>query len=334
MTEARTHSHGLFWIVIIFLVVFLALSFVINLGLIITVSAKAAPERRLAVDEYPELTEIWSYGGGSIKAARIFVNGAIMDDEDGGGFFSRQRNKIEEILMQIRKAKNDPDVKAIILEVNSPGGGITPSDEIYKELMDFKLSKKNGKIIVFMKSLAASGGYYVSMAGDYIIAEPTSMIGSIGVMIQTLNWKSLSDRIGITDITIKSGKNKDLLNPFQEASKEQQEMLQKMVDTMHRRFKEIVITGRRIDSVKLAEIADGRIFSSEEALANRLIDEIGYWPDVLKKVEHLFKGVPVKIIRYEKKPRFFDVFFEQMKDWSITSLLKSNQHPEILYQWK
>ena len=170
-----------------------------------------------AEDEFPTFTEKWSYGSGDVKTVRIAVEGPIFRESEES-FFGFKYDKIEAILRQIRAAKNDEAVKAIILEVDSPGGDLTASDEIYKALQDFKRCAEGRKIIVFVRNMAASGGYYVSAPADWIIAEPTSIIGSIGVIMQTLNWKGLSEKIGLTDVTIKSGTNKDLLNPFRDVS--------------------------------------------------------------------------------------------------------------------
>ena len=239
-----------------------------------------------AEDEFPTFTEKWSYGSGDVKAVRIAVEGPIFRESEES-FFGIKYDKIEAILRQIRAAKNDEAVKAIILEVDSPGGDLTASDEIYKALQDFKQSADGRKIIVFVRNMAASGGYYVSAPADWIIAEPTSIIGSIGVIMQTLNWKGLSEKIGLTDVTIKSGTNKDLLNPFRDVSPEQLAQLQEMIDSMYRQFFTIVQTNRNIEAESLKAIADGRIFSADLALKNRLIDQIGYWEDAVTKTAEL-----------------------------------------------
>ena len=206
MTEIRKCSHTLFWVFIVLLVFILAGSLMLNLGLFISVAGSQNEfSSGKPVDERPDMKEIWSYGQGTDKAARIAVRGPIIRTIEEGIFSKKDR--VKEVIMQIRAAGHDPLMKAIILEVDSPGGAITPCDEIYKELLDFKKGQKGRKIIVLMKGMAASGGYYISLAGDHIIAEPTTLTGSIGVIIQTLNWKTLSEKIGITDTTIKSGKN-------------------------------------------------------------------------------------------------------------------------------
>lgn len=330
----RTSNVGL-WIVVALLVLGLLGSVALNAGLAVALFGKAAGKiatDERGVDEYPDLTEVWSYGEGDVKAVRIAVDG-IITRESEDGLFAPKQDKIAAILAQVRAAQHDEEVMAIILEVDSPGGGITASDEIYRALQLFKESEEGRTVVVFMRDLAASGGYYVAMAGDWLIAEPTSVIGSIGVIMQTLNWKPLSERVGISDVTIKSGANKDLLNPFLDVPPEQRAMLQKMIDDMFQHFVGIVGASRPIDAAKLKELADGRIFAAREALDLQLIDQVGYWEDVLAKTADLLDEESVKVIRYEQKVDFFDWF------WSVESRFRlpsfhALQRPRFLYLWQ
>jgi protease-4 len=224
---------------------------------------------------------------------------------------------------------------AILLEVDSPGGDLTSCDEIYKTLEDFKRSMDGRKIIVFIRSMAASGGYYVSAPADWIIAEPTAILGSIGVIMQTLNWKGLSDRIGLTDVTIKSGTNKDLLNPFRDVSPEQVAQLQVMIDSMYQQFFAIVQTNRGIDAESLKAIADGRIFSADVALKNRLIDQIGYWEDAVAKASELLGEASLRIVRYERRPEFFELLSELRSPLSLSrSGMADAATPRLMYLWR
>lgn len=335
-TKPKRKSTTGLWIAIAVLCAILFFSILMNAGLFIGLMAKTGKKMTVfeegGVDEYPQLTEEWSYGHGDTKAVRIAIDGIIMREAEDG-LFQESEDKIEKILQQIRAAAQDDDVKAIIVEVDSPGGGITASDEIYAALMHFKETDDERKIVVFIRDLAASGGYYVAMAGDWLIAEPTSVVGSIGVIMQSLNWKTLSEKIGVHDTTIKSGKNKDMLNPFRDTPPEQLALLQEMIDAMYNHFVDIVHTGRGIEIDKLKPLADGRIFTSEQAKELTLIDDIGYWDDAVKKTAELLGEKSVKIIRYNSEPHFLKLF-QSMKMPINFSSLTHGEPARLMYLWQ
>jgi protease-4 len=261
-----------------------------------------------AEDQYPRFTERWSYGAGDVKAVRIPLKGFISREAEGG-LFSPVYDPVAGVIRQIRAAENDPQVHALILEVDTPGGGITPSDEIYNALLQFRQSREDRRIVVYMMDVAASGGYMISMAGDWLIAEPTSIIGSIGVILQTLNWKTLSEKVGVTDVTFKSGETKDILNPFREVSEEERVMMQSVVDDLYQHFFDIVCKGRNLDADTLAPLAEGQVFTAQNALEHGLIDQIGYWKDVRHAVRNLLDRKKVRIVRYESQEPFFNRMF-------------------------
>ncbi len=331
----RRPSRAIFWIVIILLLVGLAVSVAINFGLAVgLLSRNAASLASLSSggeDEYPVLTEIWSCGEGKTKAVRIAVDGVI-DRTVPSGLFESPQDMVSSVLTQIRAADNDSDVKAIILEVDSPGGGLTPSDEIWNALSKFK-EQDGRKIVVFMRDLAASGGYYISMAGDWLMAEPTTIVGSIGVILSTLNWKDLSQKIGITDVTIKSGKNKDFLNPFHPVPSEQLQILQDMIDASYQRFYDIVKDARNLADDDLKPIADGRVLDAAKALEAGLIDEIGYWDDAVSKTAELLGTTQVKVVRYESKRSFLSLLSRAQAP-NVFTALRDAERPRLMYLWK
>jgi protease-4 len=333
--KKKTGSNMALWIVVAILCLALVASVAVNTGLLFALMAKGQPVASLTgggEDEFPVLTERWSYGQGDTKVARIAVEGVIMR-ESQQTLLGPQQDKIDLILRQVRAAMNDDNVRAILLEVDSPGGGITPSDEIYAALMDFRDSDEGRRIVVHMRDLAASGGYYVAMAGDWLMAEPTTVVGSIGVIMQSINIKGLSEKVGIRDITIKSGKNKDLLNPFEDVPPEQVALLQQLIDAMYRHFLGIVQDARPIEPEKLAELADGRIFVAKDAIELKLIDEIGYFEDAVAKTAELLGKESVRVIRYEHRPSFLDFFAAiQSPGMSIDALVRPG-HPQFMYLW-
>ncbi|NCC51496.1 MAG: signal peptide peptidase SppA [Spartobacteria bacterium] len=333
MTENKQIAHVVYWILIVIMGGMLALSMLIN-GLVVigvALSGVGQPVVEQAEDEFPQLTERWSYGEGEYKAARIFLQGVIVR-EAPGGFLTPDFDPVERILQQIRAAENDEYVKAIILEVDSPGGAITPSDEIYRALLAFRETDPDRRIIVFMRDVAASGGYLVSMAGDWLIAEPTSLIGSIGVIMQTLNWKTLSEKVGVVDVTFKSGATKDVLNPFRDVTEEEERMMQAVIDNLYQYFFAIVMQGRDIDAATLSPLADGSIFTAEMALRHRLIDDIGYWDAVMEKTRGLTGLDTIKIVRYEQEKGFFEMLAQASSPLDPRSWLMSRP-PRMMYLW-
>lgn len=338
MSQQADHSKkssAAYWIFAILLLVILGISVLVNIGLGLAIAMRGhsfSASGQEATDEFPTFEEEWSYGSGDVKAVRLQLTGVISRETEGG-LFDLPVDRIEELIRSIRAAKNDEAVKAIILEVDTPGGGITPSDEVYRELLNFKESAKGRKVVIFMRDLAASGGYYVAMAGDWLIAEPTTIVGSIGVIMQTLNWKVLSDKIGVSDTTIKSGENKDMLNPFRESKPEEISMLQEMIDRMHGRFKSIVSSGRGIQEDDLAVLADGRIFTADQALELKLIDQIGYWDDAVAKTAELLGETSIKVIRYYQHDSFWKIF-AGVKHPLTSPISHLQQSPKFQYLWK
>lgn len=301
----KNNSKGCLWVLIVMLVVALGVSIAVNFGVII-VSALGSKSCDMRLTRGADLKEEWVYGAGDIRIARIPVQGPIMRGTVGG-VFGAKLDMVENLKKQIRAATDDDSIAAIILELNSPGGAVTPTDEIYRALLDFKESRDDRRIVTFVRDLAASGSYWLAVSGDWIIAERTSIIGSIGVIFQTYNWSVLSEKLGITDTTIKSGENKDLFNPFRATPEEQKQILQAMIDESFAQFKQIILKNREIAPERLDEIADGRIVTSQTALAEGLIDQIGYWNDAVAYVEDMFDKDGVTIIRYKQRGNFFEL---------------------------
>jgi len=306
---------------------------ILSVILIGTLSSRCTkPEEPYPSDEAPKLKEIWSFGSGDVKTVRIPLTGVIMRTGDEG-FFGAQSDMVENILMQIRAAGRDPEMQAIILEVNSPGGGVTPSDEIYHALSRFRASRPDRRVLIFIRDLGASGAYYAAMAGDLILAEPTAVIGSIGVIMQTINLEGLSKKIGIADVTIKSGTHKDMLNPFHSVDTNQVALLQELIDEMQRRFAGIVSESRQLDPADLPELFDGRIFSARLALEKGLIDEIGYWDDALAHTAKLLGTNAIYVVRYETKKSFIESLISGENPVTLPNL-RAVHAPKFLYLWK
>ncbi len=225
---------------------------------------------------------------------KTFALGDKIAVVDIKGMISSSRDIVE----QIDKFKEDSDVKAIILRINSPGGGVGPSQEIYREVLRARQKKK---IIASMESVGASGGYYVACASDLIVANPGTITGSIGVVMEFSNIEDLLKKIGLQSYVIKSGKHKDIGSPVREMTPEERSILQGVIDSVHSQFVRAVAEGRNMEEGKVEQIADGRIFSGEQAKALGLVDRLGGLQDAIEIAAEMvgIKGKPTVI--YPKK---------------------------------
>lgn len=232
----------------------------------------------------PELREVTIRPGGwfASKVAVIDVDGVI--SSRGGGMFG-PANLVSEIDEELKLIEHDGSVKAVVLRVNSPGGGVTASDLLYRRLSQFR-EKRNIPVYASMMDMAASGGYYVSMAADKVFASPTTVTGSIGVIAVFPEGESLLSKIGLNFSVIKSGDFKDIGSLFRHMKPEERELLQKVVLSMYDRFVEVVSKGRpNLTEDRIRELADGRIYTAEQAHASGLVDGIAYIDEVVEKVE-------------------------------------------------
>ena len=182
------------------------------------------------------------------------------------------------IIEEIHQYQEDEGVKAIILRIDSPGGGVGPSQEIHREILKVKSKKK---VVASMGSVAASGGYYIACASDRIVANPGTITGSIGVIMEFTNIEELFKKIGIKGVVIKSGEHKDIGSPFREMTPDEKKILQDAIDNVHQQFIEAVAKGRKLDREKVVQIADGRIFTGEQAKQIGLVDEMGNLQDAI-----------------------------------------------------
>ncbi len=213
-------------------------------------------------------------GRNAPKIVMIPVSGFIADAR-APGFLGAGSNPVDELVRRLEIAENDPNVKAIILRVNTPGGTVTGSDIMYRELRAYA-DRTSAPIIATMGEIATSGGYYVSLSADRIIAEPTTVTGSIGVIMQTMNFSGGLAKLGIEARAVKSGPNKDMANPFEPIEEEQYDILQGMIDDFYVRFRGLVEERRpEIDATDMNMATDGRVFTGDAALAIGLVDELG-----------------------------------------------------------
>ncbi len=288
------------------------------------------------VDEFPAFKEVWSCGDDgddSSLIVRIPINGVIDLEE---ARWNIKPGSAPTALQAIKRATLDEDVRGIVLEIDSPGGGVTASDIIWHALHEFKEADTNRAVVVMMGDLCASGGYYISAAADIIVAHPTTLTGSIGVIMESINVKELADRLGIKDVSIASGENKQMLNPLHDLTDEQRKLLQGSVDALHGRFVSLVAEGRGLSTAKVAEIADGRVLIAEDALKAGLVDKIGYFPDALDAMAGLIGNDSLHVIRYERKATFLDMLESEGVFGFDSGLrrLENASQTRLRYRWR
>lgn len=222
---------------------------------------------------------------GEKKVALVNIEGIILDSRD--------------IIEELHKYSEDPSISSIVLRVNSPGGGVAPSQEIYDEIIKIKEEKS---IVVSMGAVAASGGYYISSPADSIVANPGTITGSIGVLMELPNIKGLMEKIGVESRVIKSGKYKDMASAFRSMTDEEKRILQGLLDDVHEQFIRAVSDSRGMDYESLKLLSDGRIFTGREAFELGLVDELGNLQHAIKVAGELggIKGKPQVVTEREK----------------------------------
>lgn len=218
----------------------------------------------------------------------------------------------DHIVRQIKRYRENTAVRAIVLRIESPGGGVSASQEIYQEV---RKTREYGKpIVVSMGSVAASGGYYAAIGASRIVANPGSITGSIGVISQFMHVNELLDKLGISSTTVKSGKLKDAGSPFRAPSAEDKKYFQEMVDDIHDQFVSAVADERNLDKALVRQYADGRVFTGKKAYALKLIDTLGTYQDAIKIAAQLGEvyGTP-RVIKERKREKLSDMIFGEVR---------------------
>lgn len=276
---------------------------------------------------------------GSNQIARVEVDGVIQDTGTPGLFDEAAYNHTK-TLQTLEQIKEDDNIKGLMLVVNSPGGGVYESAEIHDAI---KAVQKSGKkVYVTMKNMAASGGYYISAPADKIYASSETITGSLGVIMQSMNYKELADKYGVKFNTIKSGPHKDIMSPTKEMDEEERKILQSFVDESYNAFVKVISEGRHIDTAQVKKIADGRIYSGLQAKKLNLIDEIGMEKDALKAMKEDLKAKNAEVIEFNAEDSFFgkdffaaNSFVKQLMGQSdvdrIQQILSKRQGLEPMY---
>jgi protease-4 len=261
-------------------------------------------------------------GEGTAKILLVDISAVISEKEKSRGLgLVTEDSLVARIKEELQKAEKDEYVKGMVVKINSPGGTVTATDTIYHELMEFK-RRTGTRIFACVTGLAVSGGYYVASAADEIIAHPTSVTGNIGVIALKFNVDQLLSKVGIQEETVKSADKKDIWSPFRPSTPEEKEIIQSVIDTFHDRFVEVVHAGRKalLSKEEVDELADGRIFTAEQALAAKLVDKIGYLDDAVKELKGSLNLTQAKVITYLRPGSYKGTIYSGLPQRSDTDI--------------
>jgi len=233
------------------------------------------------------------------KIAVIDVDG-LMINRPKSGFLRTGDNPVSLFVEKLDKAAGDRSVKAVVLRLNSPGGTVSASDIMHHRLLEFK--RKTAKpVIACVMGLGCSGAYYLACGCDGIVIQPSGVTGSIGTIFQTFSVAGTMEKIGVKAVTIKSGKLKDMASPLHDLSEDEQQVLQGIIDELYSQFLEVVRRGRsNLDEQKIRELADGRVFTAKQALAEGLVDKIGYLDDGIEWAGEMAGVEKAKVVIYHR----------------------------------
>ena len=278
------------------LVVLLVLSLALNFIFVIAGSTTVATNAMGVRAQLPKFEEDLVAPGkddSTDKVAVLTLRGIITGMEPG----SIGETMVEDLKLQLDQAIGDAKVKAIVLHIDSPGGEVTASDTIYNAV---KRARTKKPVVVYMGSVAASGGYYVACGAKWIVANETTFTGSIGVIMQALNYEGLMGKVGLSTVTFKSGKMKDMLSGSRQPTDEEKAYLQALIMQTYGKFVGIVAKERNLPEQQLRDgIADGRVVSGTDALAAKLVDQLGEVEDAYEKAKELGNAAGAAVIRYE-----------------------------------
>lgn len=272
------------------------------------------------------------------RLLRIPIEGAIA--EGASPVIGAPGGTVSQVRRSLALAERDDRIKGVLLDINSPGGGVTDSDLIHGEITDFR--ERTGKpVLALFGDISASGGYYIAAACDGIMARRTTITGSIGVVMNTLNYGEAAKKIGIEQVTITSSRTpyKDIMSPTRPMTDEERAILTGIVDELYDRFVDVVDAGREdLSREQVLALANGSIYSASQALSNGLIDDIGTRGDALRELRRLAGVSKAMVVEHRRRPGFAELLFgvrspNPSLSTSVAQLLRSTTGPKFLYYW-
>ena len=289
------------------------------------------------------LTEQTVEGRGSAKILLMDISGFLSDEGAPAlsvGAPPPRVGPLVRLREELKKAAADPEVKALVMRINSPGGTVTASDIMFRELHGFRQTT-GMPVVAVMMDVAASGAYYVALAADTIVAHPTTVTGSIGVIMISLNAEGLMQKVGLAAATIKSGERKDMGSPFRALTPEERGIFQSVIDELHRQFVAKVVERRRLTPETARALADGRIYTAEQAREAKLIDRIGYMDDALAVARRAIGVDEARVIVYHRPREYRATYYAraQASEGGLEAPLNQlagtllGGGPRFLYLW-
>lgn len=279
-------------------------------------------------------------GEGDARILLLDVTGVISEEKKRSMGLRQETSMVDDFREALRKAGKDRKIAGLVVRINSPGGTVTASDILRHEILEYK--RKTGvRVVACMMDVAASGGYYVATAADEIVAHPTTITGSIGVIAMKFNVQGLLGKIGVEAEAVKSGDKKDLLSPFRPATEEETKIVQAVIDQLHGRFVDVIVEGRKpLSRDVVLKLADGRIYTASQALERRLIDRVAYLDGAIEGLKSALNLKNASVIVYHRPGSYKgSIYSEAGGNTTVVNLLPQDlesllpQGMRFMYLW-
>ncbi|MFG3610915.1 signal peptide peptidase SppA [Rummeliibacillus stabekisii] len=326
------------WVALGIAIVLFAMSAFVSIAL-----SFAKMDFKKGLESIADLDSTYDYnvlknGNPSKQIAVLTVNGTIQDTGENTSIFSSETYNHQYFMDQLEDIRKNKSVKGVLLKVNSPGGGTNESKQIYDKIKEIK-KERNIPIYVSMGSMAASGGYYISAPADVIYADEETLTGSIGVIMQGMDYSKLAKKLGIEFNTIKTGPYKDIMNGSREMTPAEKKLLQNMVNDSYGRFVKVVADGRGMSEKEVRSIADGRIMNGSQAVKAGLVDRLGYSEDALKALMKDNKLQGAEVFEYSTDEGWGSIFSAKLSSKlmpsaekeAISKMLSTSSAPRMMY---
>lgn len=327
------------WVALVVAAAILVISLLVNSVYTMFQSNLASNFEEIMATETSQFDEtVIEQGSSSSRIVVLEVEGAIQDTGEANSFLGAAGYNHEFFMEQLEQIKEDDSIKAVMLKVNSPGGGVVESAEIYDKIIEIQ-EETDKPFYVSMGAIAASGGYYIAAPADKIFVNKETLTGSIGVIMQSVNYGELAERYGVDFVTIKSGPYKDILSPTRDMTEEERALLQEMLDDSYQSFVNVIVEGREMIEEEVREVADGRIMNGRQAVEANLADDFGYEEDVIAQLRTDFDLADAEVFEYgmsQSWASLFNVkvqslFGNDIESQMLAKLMTEYSSPRMMY---